>query len=169
VELVGTVTMQTLDDQLEFAIPPGVGFGILQRADTDVRGTIFRMRAAAFSADAPGTIFGINLDAGPDTERVAMQLHDDTLELHHVVPGEPLVPEIIGAPALPFEMRLRVEGGSVYYETSTDGTTWATHRQIDEPEFLDAANANVIAGNWDNVAPSHVARVDEVELCTISR
>ena len=167
-ELAGTVTMATLDNELEFAIPAGVGFGILQRAETDVRGTVFRIRATQFSASGPGTIFGINLDSGPNTERIAIQLHDGTLELHHVIPGDPIVPEIITAPALPFEMRLRTEGGTVYYETSTDGTSWTTHRQIAEPAFVDAANANVTAGNWDDVAQAHIARVDEVELCTIS-
>lgn len=60
--------------------------------------------------------------------------------------------------------RLREASGTIYWETSTDGTTWTTRRSKTTTLNLSAVTIAMAAGFWGSEAGTTYARIDDFNL-----
>jgi hypothetical protein len=65
--------------------------------------------------------------------------------------------------------RLREAAGTVYWETSSNGLSWTTHRTVATPSWVGPTGRLVIsAGHWQVEAASTVAYVDSINVAPAS-
>lgn len=106
------------------------------------------------------TTVGVTIDSGNDVSFRIEGGPSGSLGFTETVDGVESRTEITYNPAVHVRFRLRHTGSTVYWETSTDGITWAVQRSKTTVLDLTSVDAFFMAGFWDT-EPSPGAAIFE--------
>ena len=117
----------------------------------DLTGSHARVRVPALSVDTPSyALMRLRFDA---EQQQMIGVHEGQLRMTSQVAGRPNWEESVAF--LPSEHRwwgIRHDGTRLLFETSEDGSTWSTLRDIPPPPFLEGMTIGLAAGNFGEPA-----------------